>query len=42
MVECMKSLCNISLVYMISSSRSEYNKLCYKNASFLPNETGLF
>lgn len=35
-VEALKTVCNICLMYMVSSSRSEYNKLCYKNASFLP------
>ena len=41
-VESLKSLCNILLTYMVSSSKSEYSKLCYRNASFLPEGTNMF
>lgn len=36
-VEAIKSICNILLIRMLASSQSEYNKLSYRNASFLPN-----
>jgi hypothetical protein len=39
-VEVTKTVCNVWLMYMVSSSRSEYNKLSYKNVSFMPRERG--
>jgi hypothetical protein len=39
-VELTKTVCNVWLMFMVSSSKSEYTRLSYKNASFMPRERG--